>query len=392
MFAALNGNTEAVQLWIDAEVNLNTKNKAAANNGHMEVVQMLIKVKADYQSLLPLINGWTGYYGGALKLPNREMYDLLTKLLIKPTIVQAVLQGKTRWMKNMIESGWNVNRKDKDGHTPLMWASAIGNTEIIQILVKANANVNEKNKNGGTSLMNAAYHGHTEIVEILIKADADINAKTKNGATAFMRARHNNHTEIVQLLRKANTDINVKTETVRAAGKSHMEIVKLLENVVKKGNVAGVKLWLDTYGDINVKKDVHERGMSALVYAAAKNHTEFVQLLIKAKVDLNAKKKNGWTALDWAARHGNSKIVKLLIKAKADYQSLLPLVDGWTGVYGGEILLKNRAMYHLLTKLQLKAKNPGWGWGSILCCSLASVLLAGCLFGPQSLQEVINKY
>ena len=229
MFAALNGNTEAVQLLINAEVNLNTKNKdgmtslmAAANNNHMDIVQMLIKAKADYQSLLPLVDGWTGYYGGTLKLPNREMYDLLTKLLIKPTIVQAVLQGKTRWMKNMIESNWNVNRKDKDGHTPLMWASAIGHTEIVKLLIEANANVNEKNKNGGTSLMNAAYHGHTEIVEILIKADAVINAITKNGATAFMRARHNNHTKILQLLRKTNTDINVKTETVRAAGKSRV--------------------------------------------------------------------------------------------------------------------------------------------------------------------------
>ena len=56
------------------------------------------------------------------------------------------------------------------------------------------------------------------------------------------------------------------------------------------------------------------------------------------------------TALLTSAHKGHTYIVGRLLDAKADYENLLPLVDGWTGLYGGETLIGNQQTYDLLVK------------------------------------------
>jgi len=173
------------------------------------------------------------------------------------TIVEAAHQGKTSVVKELINSCAHItppyrtciNKKDKNGHTALMFASIHGHTEIVEILIKANADItplkkgtgwtakaeiNAKNDDGSTALMFASFHGHAEIVKILMKADADINVKGGNGWTALIEASFSGHMEVVQLLVKAKANVNAKSENndtarIKASDKGHMEIVQLLE-------------------------------------------------------------------------------------------------------------------------------------------------------------------
>ena len=100
----------------------------------------------------------------------------------------------------LIDAGADVNIKDKDGSTALMWASDNGHTETVKLLIDAGADVNIKNKYGRTALMWASRCNRKETVKLLIDAGADVNAKDEDGWTALIWASRCGHAETVKLL------------------------------------------------------------------------------------------------------------------------------------------------------------------------------------------------
>ena len=77
--------------------------------------------------------------------------------------------GKMEAVSLLLKAGADVNAKDKDGLTALMWASVKGHLEIADILLKAGADVNTKGHDGRTALMWASVRGHPEIASMLSK-------------------------------------------------------------------------------------------------------------------------------------------------------------------------------------------------------------------------------
>ncbi|MDR3260013.1 MAG: ankyrin repeat domain-containing protein [Fusobacteriaceae bacterium] len=125
------------------------------------------------------------------------------------------LKGMTNEVKAAIESGVNVNIKDGDLWTPLMYATISKNPspEIVAALIEAGADVNADVK-GITVLMRAVGNYKQEIVLLLINAGANVNAKEDTyGATAMMYAalsNPNNSAEVISLLITAGADVNAK--------------------------------------------------------------------------------------------------------------------------------------------------------------------------------------
>jgi ankyrin repeat protein len=81
-------------------------------------------------------------------------------------------------------------------------AARLGNTRIIEALLFEGIDVNVKDKDGWTALMWAAYKCHYDIVDLLLKNGADINMKNENGKTAFLIAEGGMHYEITELLKE----------------------------------------------------------------------------------------------------------------------------------------------------------------------------------------------
>ena len=80
-------------------------------------------------------------------------------------------KGGNNWeLKNLINSGANVNLKDKDGWTALMYAVRYQeNTSIIELLISNGANVKEQNQFNVSALSLAAtYNGNPEILKKLL--------------------------------------------------------------------------------------------------------------------------------------------------------------------------------------------------------------------------------
>lgn len=120
------------------------------------------------------------------------------------SLFNAVKFGFAESFYGSIESGANVNCKDKNDMTPLMLATQNGFYEMVQFLIKKGANVNAVTKNNSTALMIAASTGNYDIVKLLLanKAKVNIREKTMN-MSAYDMAKFNNYTEIMFLLRSA---------------------------------------------------------------------------------------------------------------------------------------------------------------------------------------------
>ena len=77
-----------------------------------------------------------------------------------------------------------------------------GNIEAVKQHLDAGVNVNKKDQLGETPLHSAAKEGHMQIIELLITKGADVNAIDAAGQTPLDWAEEEKQTETANLLRK----------------------------------------------------------------------------------------------------------------------------------------------------------------------------------------------
>ena len=116
----------------------------------------------------------------------------------KITIYEAANIGDLETVEKLLESGTDVNQKNRQGYTPLM---AAGTKEIAEFLISKGASVNESTI-FGTALHEAVNSRRYEVAKVLLENGASVNAKTNVGITPLDWAIRGKHTEIADLLRK----------------------------------------------------------------------------------------------------------------------------------------------------------------------------------------------
>ena len=102
----------------------------------------------------------------------------------KITIYEAANIGDLETVEKLLESGTDVNQKNRQGYTPLM---AAGTKEIAEFLISKGASVNESTI-FGTALHEAVNSRRYEVAKVLLENGASVNAKTNVGKTPLDRA------------------------------------------------------------------------------------------------------------------------------------------------------------------------------------------------------------
>jgi len=82
------------------------------------------------------------------KLSARELGDELCTICY---------HGDTSYIKLCLDYGANINFKDKDGWTPLMYACFNNKIEVVKLLIKYGVNINVRNAAGRTALDKCDY-------------------------------------------------------------------------------------------------------------------------------------------------------------------------------------------------------------------------------------------
>ena len=117
-----------------------------------------------------------------------------------PLLADAVHSGNAEAVKRLIEGGLNVNVL-REGVTPLMLASSVGQVGVAEVLLEAGANVNERNDEGQSALHKAAFdQPGTDIVDLLLRSGSAFDATDGSGRTALQLAGEKGHRDIVRLI------------------------------------------------------------------------------------------------------------------------------------------------------------------------------------------------
>jgi uncharacterized protein len=208
-------------------------------------------------------------------------------------LADAVMQQDTGAVSSLLKQHVDVNARQTDGSTALLWAAHYDNRELAQMLIAAGADPRIANRYNISPISEAATNGDAAMIEMLLKAGANPNTTKEEGETVLMTA-------------------------------------------ARTGKIDAVKALLDHGAKVNVTEDW--RWQTPLMWSAAEGHPEVVQLLIDRGADVNARSavfdyrdlkakagsvpmnfpRGGFTALLFAARQGNMEAAKVLLNAGAN--------------------------------------------------------------------------
>ena len=191
MAAAAYGRIEAVNLLLSRGANVNERHEvggtaltSAAARGHLEVVKALVKAGADPNVIVVNIHG--GVVTAlmfAMNPENRDWLKIVDELIIAGAPLNPqnqfylsplrliIDEDKRSMLQAFLKLGINVNLRDEDGSTPLMYAAHYGSPDMVRALIDAGADLNAKNKNGETALTIALKYSVStwgqEVVQVL---------------------------------------------------------------------------------------------------------------------------------------------------------------------------------------------------------------------------------
>lgn len=114
-------------------------------------------------------------------------------------------------VRQMIDSGANVNARDAEGKTPLHWAAS-ATPETIAALLLAGADVHAIDQLQRAPLHFISATGSVENITLLINAGADVNARTANDWTPLHGVAKFGPPQNIAVLINAGADASIKNE------------------------------------------------------------------------------------------------------------------------------------------------------------------------------------
>lgn len=108
--------------------------------------------------------------------------------------------GDIDGIKNAIEKGASIDKKNEVGRTALMLATYHKNPKAMVYLLDAGADINAQDQNRTTALIYAVYYNQIEETKILLKYNPDQSIKDRYGYTAWHYADEYRYIDILKLL------------------------------------------------------------------------------------------------------------------------------------------------------------------------------------------------
>jgi ankyrin repeat protein len=190
-------------------------------------------------------------------------------------LIDAAEDGDNRLVQELLDSGADINFRDRNGNTALMMASAWGYTKMGRLLLEKGADYNNRDIDGSTPLMIAAYERDTEMVQLLLDKGADPNIRDNDGSTPLMIAAYEGNTEMVQLLLDKGADPTIMDYYGHTAFRSAVEnqnrvyspsadIVELLKPHYMSTKIQSRVRGRQTRNEINTQKALQQLKASLL--------------------------------------------------------------------------------------------------------------------------------
>ena len=221
----------------------------------------------------------------------------------------------------LIENGANVAARDDRGETPLHHQTKA--KKIIEVLISKGADVNARDKSGQSSLHEAAggYNSHS-IVKLFVDHGADVNLKDNSERTPLHEAvKFLSNSSTIELLIAQGAEINAKDKNGETPLDQVHKLRRRTEGLRKR---IGKQLRPDEkasykkLADLFLKHGGKSGAEDSIVVAYATGNIETINRHLNAGVDANTKFEDDKTLLHEAASDGHKEIAELLISNGAD--------------------------------------------------------------------------
>ncbi|KAI8146528.1 hypothetical protein BJV82DRAFT_576084 [Fennellomyces sp. T-0311] len=132
-----------------------------------------------------------------IKLDDASKRSKLTQLFCR-----AASTGDVAKVSQLLKShrDWiDIDARDEDGTTPLIYAACFGKVDIAQALLEAGAKTDVQDSYGWSALMWATNNNHEGLVKVLLESGASSQTKSAKGRTVFDFVNTDNQ-KIVEIL------------------------------------------------------------------------------------------------------------------------------------------------------------------------------------------------
>ncbi len=291
------------------------------------------------------------YFG--LKLNHRKYQDA--------ALIWAVKNKNLITMEHALLKKANPNILENERNPILTIAAQLGSVDAALLLLRHDADVDIRDHDGKTPLMFAVVSKNIQLVDLLVRHGADVSLTDRFGHSAADHADHDSqdikdylikHYEIskaVILAARQGNFIRVMTLGIQTpyfltkkglaekaffAGirEGHQDLVKFLldhgVNINAEYNGGSALTDAGYHEKIDIAVYLIERGAlidsrdrfgkTVIFYAISTGDFNLVQYLINKNASINIEDSEGLTPLRWAVRHGYLDIVKLLIHSGAN--------------------------------------------------------------------------
>jgi ankyrin repeat protein len=296
----------------------------AAFFGHGELLDILLREVKRHENVVEMLSG-----------ADRDGRTVLHR---------AVRCGEPNVVRALLAAGVRVDTRDDLGETPLHWAAATGDRDILEIMLGAlkllpasmaagspatspparsskktrrpvgvpRAGVNVPTASGSTPLHLVCYQGSNAAVELLLEAGALIDAATVDGRTPLSVAVEYGHAGTAMLLIVEGADCHCRDRRLQRTPLHWAVVSGFLDCIIQLVERGGSKS-IDA-----IDSEQH----TPLLLAVLNRHVEIATFLVKKGASLNIADKEANTPLHIAAGYGNQALVSLLVNKGAQLQLL----------------------------------------------------------------------
>jgi len=201
-------------------------------------------------------------------------------------IDRAIQLESTDILTALIDHGATVDKPNRSGTTPLIFAMRMERLDVMKILINAGADVNHRVNSGWTVLTQMVDcnqnrgRGDGAIVKLLIDAGVDVNQRLDDGRTAVALAVGHNHLPELKLLLAAGADLNILSND--GWSPVHWALQGIDDQPIDSSEA--LALLIDAGADLNAQTNI---GNTPVKFAVDNNRFKALTSLLNAKANPN---------------------------------------------------------------------------------------------------------
>jgi ankyrin repeat protein len=245
----------------------------------------------------------------------------LSKASSVRTLQRAVAGGRADVVSWFLSKGADVHKKDSSGATLLHTAVDHGHIGIAGLLLDHGADVNAADSKG-LAPMHLVPADRSDLLALLVASGSQVDIKDCNGNSALMLAVLQGQAERVKTYLHNGADVDAAESISTSIVVNDAVLPPILVAIHEKHNSA-LKVLVEHGADLRPR--FTKRGRTLLHFAVKTHNHEAVRCLLLAKVDIEARNKEGETALHEVAMKGDvahsDTLLQLLLKAGAKIEA-----------------------------------------------------------------------